>query len=143
MPTRVVVPERLGTSKALQQGVRRQHHFLDSFDPISSPRMRTRHRRNVLHDPLSRLRLARSTLARDDDALVVLVRDHVVVGALGDRVDVRSDFEAVLAAVRVEDFVGVDGEEAEGVDGDEDVPDVGLCVGSVRSPLRRRQGRRT
>lgn len=38
----------------------------------------------------------------------------------------RCHLEAILAAIRVQDFIGVDWEQAEGIDGDEDMADVGL-----------------
>lgn len=139
MSTRVVVPERLGAPEALEEGVGGQNHLLDPLDSRSRARVRASDGGNVLHDALRGLRLSCSTLAGDDDALILLVGDHVVVGGLGDGVDVRRDLETVLAAVGDEDFVGVDGEEAEGVDGDEDMADVGLVARgeSVRAQASR------
>lgn len=133
MTTRVVVPQRLGASETLQQRVGSHDHLLNPLNALS-----TRNSSDILHDPLGRLRLSRARLSGNDDALVVLVGDHVVVGALGDGVDVRRHLEAVLAAVGVEDFVRVDGEQAEGVDGDEDMADVGLFGGEVGQLLSER-----
>jgi hypothetical protein len=121
---RVVVTKRLSATETLEKRVRRKNHLLDALNPTRSPA--PRNRRNVLHNPLRRLRLSRTRLARDDDTLVVLVREHVVVGALGNGIDVRNHFETVLPSVGFERRVVIDGEHAEGVDGDEDVADIRL-----------------
>ena len=128
MPTTVIIPERLGTPKTFQQRIRRQNHLPDPLNPLSS--LPTTNGSDILHDPLSSLRLAGSGFPRNNDALVLLVGVHVVVGRLRYREYVRRHFESVLVAVRGEDFWGVDAEVCRG--GTVSVPD-GMSAES--SPL--------
>lgn len=81
----VVVPQCLCVSKRLKQRVRGQHHVHHLLDLRVLP---ARHVGNVLHEALRGLGLSCAGLAGDDDALVLLVGVHVVVGGLGDGEDV-------------------------------------------------------
>ena len=57
VPRAIVVAERLCASKALEQGIGRQHHVFDVVDASASRAVST-DSSDVLHNPLSRLRLA-------------------------------------------------------------------------------------
>lgn len=93
----IVVSEGLGASKALQQRVCGEYHVFDVLDFRSSA---TTNSCDVLHDAFSRFRLSRTGFATDDHALIILVRNHVVVGALCYRVDVRRHLQTILSPVR-------------------------------------------
>ena len=56
VPRAIVVAERLRASKALEQGIGRQHHVFDVVDASTSRAVST-DSSDVLHNPLSRLRL--------------------------------------------------------------------------------------
>ena len=105
MSTRVVIPQRLRTSEALQQRVGGEHHVLDLLDAAVLP---SRHCGDVLHDPLRRLCLAGTGLSRDDDALILVVCVHIVVCALRDGENVGRDLQPVLALVLLEHLVRID-----------------------------------
>lgn len=105
MSTGVVIPQRLGTTKTLQQGVSSEDHVLDLLDTAILP---LGNRSDVLHNSLRGLSLASARLSRDDDTLVVLVCLHVVVRALRNREDVGRNLESILATILVEHLIGVD-----------------------------------
>lgn len=114
MSRRIVIPQGFRTPETLQQGIRRQYHLLDILDTSrSAPSTDSR---DILHDSLRSLRLSRTRFSRNDDTLVILVRDHVVVGRFGDCVDVGDHFESVLASVGTEGRFVVNGQHSEGVD---------------------------
>jgi len=79
-----------------------------------------------LHDPLRRFGLCSTTFAGNDDALVLLVAVHVVIGRLGDGEYVRWDFKSVLAAIGRQDSWGIDAKISEWVDGDQHMGNVRL-----------------
>ena len=104
MSTRIVIPQRLRTPKALQQRIRCQHHV---FDLLDAAILFTGNRSDVLHDAFGCFCFAGARFTGYDDALVVFVGLHVVVGAFGDGEYVRWYFEAVFAFVGLKDVVGV------------------------------------
>ena len=105
MATRVVVTKGLCTTKTLKQRVCGQHHV---FNLLNTVIMAPGYRSDVLHYTLRSLRLPGSRLSRNDDALVVVVCLHIVVGGFGDGKDMWRDFEPVLALVFVKDIIRVD-----------------------------------
>lgn len=108
MPTTIIIPQRLCTPKTLQQWIRRQHHLPNALDSL--PALSRADRSDILHDPLRRFRLPCTGFPGNNNALVLLVGVHVVVGRFSDGEYVRGHFESVLAAVRGEDVRGVDAE---------------------------------
>jgi hypothetical protein len=104
-PRRIIIPQRLRVSKGLEQWIRRQDHVLDLLDGGVGAAGDIG---DVLHYPLCGFGLPGATFTRDDDALVLSVGLHIVVGGFSDGEDVRGHFEAVLPAVAVEDGVCVD-----------------------------------
>lgn len=96
MSARVVIPQGLRASETLQEGVRSQDHVLNL---LNTAVLSARDRGDILHDPLRRLGLARARLPRDDHALILMVRVHVVVCALRDREDMWRYLQPVLALV--------------------------------------------
>ena len=96
MSTRVVVPQRLRASETLQQGVGGENHVLNLLDTAV---LTSRDSSDVLHDTLRGLRLSRSGFARDDNALVLVVGIHVVIGRLSDTEHVWGNFQPVLPFV--------------------------------------------
>ena len=89
MSTGVVIPQGLCASKALQQRIGRKHHVLDLLDATI---LASRYRGDVLHNPFGSFGLSGTRFARDDNALVLVVGIHVVVGRFGDSKHVGRDF---------------------------------------------------
>ena len=77
------------------------------------------------------LRLARTGLAGDDDALVLPGLQHGVVGGVGDGEDVWRELAQPLVLVHLDVLGVVDGEELEGVERDQDRAHVGVDIGVV------------
>jgi len=102
MPTGIVVPQRLRTTKALQQRVRREDHV---FDLLDTAVLSTRHSGDVLHDSLRGLRLSSARFPRDDDALVFLICVHIVVCAFCNAENMRRNFQPVLPSILLKDLV--------------------------------------
>lgn len=75
------------------------------------------------------LRFPRSTLSRDDDALIGPFVQHATVSSIRYSEDVRIFFSQKAVLIPLQIFGVVYGEELEGVDGDEDV--TGVCVDLV------------
>ncbi len=127
MTRRVIVPERLGATKGLEERVGSQNHILDVLNARIGA---TTDGSDVLHDTLRCFGLACTGFARDDNALILLVCVHVVVSTFGDGKDVWCHLETVLASIGLEDVFGVDTEIAERVDRDEYIADVGIdfCI---------------
>ena len=88
MSTRVVIPQRLRTSETLQQRVGGEHHVLDLLDTAV---LSAGYRGDVLHDAFRGLGLASARLARNNNALIILIGLHVVVRRLCNRKDVWWD----------------------------------------------------
>ena len=77
MSTGVVIPQRLCTSKTLQQRIRREHHVLYLLDAAI---LASRYRGDVLHNPFGGFCLSGTRFTGDDDTLVLVVGIHVVIG---------------------------------------------------------------
>ena len=92
--------------------------------------------RDVLHNALGCLGLARTALARDNHALVLLVRKHVVVRTLGDRIHMRRHLEAVLAAVRRQHLIRVDAKIAEWIHRYEHITNVRVDLAIVEALMQ-------
>lgn len=75
---------------------------------------------------VSALRFAGATLPGYNDTLVDPLPEHGVVGHVGDGEDVRLQLAQLVVLVHLDVFGVVDGQELEGVDGDEDAPGVGV-----------------
>ena len=89
MSTGVIIPQRLCTSKALQQRIGREHHV---FDLLDATILASGYRCDVLHNPFGSLGLSGTRFTRDDNTLVFVVGIHVIVGRFGDSKDVGRDF---------------------------------------------------
>lgn len=96
MSAGVVVPQCFGAPEAFQERIGRQNHVLNLLDAAI---LTAGYRRHVLHDALCRFGLPRTRLSRNDNALVLLVGIHVVIGGLRDTKDMRGDLESVLALI--------------------------------------------
>ena len=102
--------------------------------PVGAPKIRGEKKKRSPPNPKKKKKkkkkgrtgLAGTRLARDDDALLLLVRLDVVVGVLGDRVNVRRELDPLLAAVLVDVLGSVDAGVAERVDRDQHLADVGV-----------------
>ena len=129
---RIVISQGFGVTEGLEQGVGGQHHVLDLLNLAA---LAAGDVGDVLHYPLGSLGLAGTGFTRDDNTLVVPICLHVIVSRLGDGENVRGHLEAVLALVGLEDLVGVDAEVAKGVDGDQDMADVGVYLAALEALL--------
>ena len=89
MSTRVIIPQRLCTSKTLQQWIRRKYHVLNLLDATI---LASRYRGDILHNPFGSFGLSGTRFTRDDNALVLVVGIHVIVGRFGDSKHVWRDF---------------------------------------------------
>jgi len=69
--------------------------------------------------------------ARDEHGLGLAVTEEAAVGLVSNGEDVGSELLTTLASVQLDHVVGVDGEEAVGVDGDAEEARVGLEKGTV------------
>lgn len=74
MPTRVIIPQRLCTTKRFEERVRSEDHISNLTDSARRRIFGGRHFGDVLHDAFRSFGLAGSGFARDDDALILLVR---------------------------------------------------------------------
>mmetsp|Transcript_21539 Transcript_21539/g.52044 ORF Transcript_21539/g.52044 Transcript_21539/m.52044 type:complete len:276 (+) Transcript_21539:3972-4799(+) len=125
-PGRVVVPERLGVTERLKDGVGLQDALHDAqlLTALAPPldgvlREGAAQRGEVEHDDLGGFRLSCAGLAADEDALgLALLGHHLAVGSIGDGVDVgREGFgvgvaevlgaQEALLPVGFEDFRGI------------------------------------
>lgn len=70
------------------------------------------------------LRFPRAALARDDDGLVDVLLQHGVEGRVRDSEHVRWQLSQLVVSVQLDVFGVVDGQELEGIYGDEDVAGV-------------------
>lgn len=130
---RVVVAQRFGISKRLQQRICCKNHVFNLLDGGVGT---TRDVRNILHYALCSLCLAGARLTRDDYALVFGVRFHVVVRGLGDGKNVWRHFQTVLPPVTVKHCVGVYAQVLEGIDRDQHMANVGVYLGILEALLQ-------
>ena len=82
------------------------------------------------------LRLTGSRLARDHDALVHVIGEHLVVGGVGDREYVRRQLAEPSILVQLHVLGVVDRVEPERVDGDQYRADVRVDVALLEAPLQ-------
>ena len=94
----------------------------------------------MVQQEVGALRLAGPRLPRDDDALVLPALQHAVVGGVGYGEDVGRQLAQPLVLVHLDVLGVVDGEELEGVEGDQDGAHVGVDFGVVE-PGERTQRR--
>mmetsp|Transcript_12346 Transcript_12346/g.37079 ORF Transcript_12346/g.37079 Transcript_12346/m.37079 type:complete len:252 (+) Transcript_12346:641-1396(+) len=118
----VVVAPGLCVAEGLKQRVGLKEHGLHLVDAPRRARRGRAHGRDVRLDLLRRLRLARARLPGDDDALVLLLVEHLAVGVLRDHEDVRRGVAADLALEALHELVLVDVHPLEGVHHDEHRP---------------------
>ena len=89
-----------------------------------------------MHDPFRRLRLACPRLARDNDALILLVALHVVIRRLSRRKDMRGHLKSILALVGVEDRIRIDAQIAKGIHRDQHMADISVDFCSFEALLQ-------
>ena len=89
MTTGIVIAQRLGTTKTLQQRVRRENHVLDFLNAAILP---TGYCSDVLHNPLRCFGLASTRFTGYDDTLILVIRIHIVVCRLCYAEDMRRNF---------------------------------------------------
>lgn len=68
---------------------------------------------------------------RDQNRLILSIRQHVTVSRIGDRKNVRWRFLSLLALVARDNLVGVDGQAVVWVDGHQEEPRVSLLGASA------------
>mmetsp|Transcript_20920 Transcript_20920/g.50792 ORF Transcript_20920/g.50792 Transcript_20920/m.50792 type:complete len:315 (+) Transcript_20920:1479-2423(+) len=115
---RVVISQRLGVAKRLEDWVALQHPSLR----VGRHGRVVRDGGEVLHHELCALRLAGPRVARDQDGLVLALRLQVGEGALGDTKHVRGHLVRLLPAVVHQRLLAVELEVAPGVHAHEDGP---------------------
>lgn len=124
---RVIIADRLRVTKRFQDRVGLQDLLLELADLVGL--VSGSNRGQVLDNLFRVLSLAGTRLSRDQDRLIVAVLEHVMVGGVRYRVDVRGHFVALLVPVGEDDFIGVNGEFAVGIDRDQEEARVGLHLG--------------
>ena len=120
----VVVPGGLGVAEGLQDGVGLQDLLLQGALALAGLAVVIT---EVFQDVLRRLGLSGAGLARYDDALAGAENLHVPEGLVRDGEDVGGPGAEGAAEVGLDGVPAVQGGQVEvGVDGDEDVGDVGV-----------------
>ena len=109
-----------------------ENHLLDSRSPDCS----LTERRQVMQQQVCALRLTGARLARDNDALVHVIGEHLVVRGVGDREYVRRQLAQPSILVQLHVLWVVDRVEPERVDGDQYRADVRVDVALLEAPLQ-------
>ena len=104
MTTGVIIPKGLSTTETLKQRVCSQDHVLDLLNATILP---SRHSSDILHNALCSFCFACAGFPRYNDALIVGIGFHVVIGRLRDTKDMWRDFKAVLALVPLQNIIGI------------------------------------
>ena len=114
----------MGVTKCFQDRVGLQNLLLEFANLVGL--VARGDRGQVLDDLFRVLGLACAGLSRDQDRLIVAVLEHVVVCGIRDRVDVWGHFVTLLVPIGEDDFIGIDGELAVWIDGNQEEARVGL-----------------
>ena len=104
MATRIIIPQSLRAPKALKQRIGCENHILNLLDTAI---FSSRYRGDVLHYPLRSLRFTCTRFSRDDNALIFVVRVHIIISRLCDAIHVRIHLKPVLSLVALEDRIRV------------------------------------
>lgn len=85
-------------------------------------------RRQTVDQKVGALGFSWATFPRDDDTLVDLFPEHGIVGHIGYSENMRLEFAQLVVLVHLHVLGVVDGQEHEGVDGNEDASCIGVYL---------------